>query len=274
MISMTRLPLADDQPINVVQISDPHLFADVSGRLLGMNTEQSFRAVMALVRREHPQFDLLLATGDIAQSPAASTYIRFHQAIAEFAVPQFWLQGNHDLDQIFGSGHPSRECTGPILIEAGAWRIIMLNSSVDHEVAGCFEPSELAWLAEALEQSRQHPVMVCLHHHPLAVGSYWLDQHMLSNAAPFWTVLEQYSNVAVVMHGHVHQHVDYQYGGIRVLACPSTCIQFKPQSRSFALDAIAPGYRWLILQPNGSIETGVSRLDHIPAGVDFESLGY
>lgn len=274
MISMTRLPLANDQPIRVVQISDPHLFADVSGRLLGMNTEQSFQKVMSLIRHEQPNFDLLLATGDIAQAPAPSTYVRFHQAISTFGVPQFWLQGNHDLDHIFGSGHPSRECTGPILIEAGAWRIIMLNSSIDHEISGSFDPTELAWLADALDTSRHHPVMVCLHHHPLAVGSYWLDQHMLNNALAFWTLIEQHNNVAVVLHGHVHQHVDYQYGGIRVLACPSTCIQFKPRSRAFALDAIAPGYRWLTLHPDGSIETDISRLDHIPEGVDFESLGY
>lgn len=271
---MRRLPISDDQPIHVVQLSDPHLFADVSGCLLGMNTERSFRDVMSLVSRDQPRIDLVLATGDLAQSPAPSTYTRFFDAVSAFQAPQFWLQGNHDLDEMFSHGHPSKDCTGPVMIAAGHWRIIMLNSSVDHEIAGSFTASELAWLNDALVQCRDQPVMVCMHHHPLPIGSYWLDQHMLDNALAFWTIIEQYDNVVAVVHGHVHQAFDHQYGSTRVLACPSTCIQFKPNSDIFALDPIAPGYRWFRLNPDGTLQTGVSRIDHIPAGVDFESLGY
>ena len=49
--------------IKVLQITDTHLFSDSSGCLLGLNTEQSLSAIIADVRANHLQSDLILATG-------------------------------------------------------------------------------------------------------------------------------------------------------------------------------------------------------------------
>jgi len=32
--------------------------------------------------------------------------------------------------------------------------------------------------------------MVCLHHHPVPMGSHWLDDIGLSNANEFWRLVE------------------------------------------------------------------------------------
>ena len=55
------------QPLRIVQLSDCHLFADESGKLLGLNTQFSLDKVLELVRREQPNPDLILATGDLSQ---------------------------------------------------------------------------------------------------------------------------------------------------------------------------------------------------------------
>ena len=65
------------RPIRLVQISDSHLFKDTQRTLLGLNTEQSFLNVLALVMQEQPAIDLLLTTGDIAQQPDVETYQRY-----------------------------------------------------------------------------------------------------------------------------------------------------------------------------------------------------
>ena len=264
----------DHAPIQVIQLSDPHLFQDLNACLLGMNTQQSFTETLDLVKQNHRHIDLVLATGDIAQSPAPETYTRFYQMLCELGAPQYWLQGNHDLDQLFLNGSEPHACSSPRIIAMGNWRIIMLNSSEDHQVAGHFSRQELDWLQDALQSTIGSHTIVALHHHPIAVGSRWLDAHMLTDSFPFWRIIEQYPQVRSILHGHVHQAFETVRGHTSIYACPSTCIQFKPLSREFALDRIPPGYRWLTLHANGQLETGVHRLTKIPTGVDFLSLGY
>jgi Icc protein len=106
-------------------------------------------------------------------------------------------------------------------------------------------------------------VLIVLHHPPVDCGSQWLDAQQLSDGERFWAILAQHPNVKAVVCGHIHQEMDCRQQGVRLLASPSTCVQFAPQSRHFKIDAQAPGYRWLTLQPDGTLTTGVVRL---PAG--------
>lgn len=264
----------EHHPLQIIQISDPHLFKDPTACLLGMNTQESFRQILDLIKKNHRHIDLVLATGDIAQAPAAETYERFYQAVAELGAPQHWLQGNHDLDQLFLDSSIIHTCSSPSVIALGNWRIIMLNSSEDHQVAGYFSRRELEWLQDTLRSTASFHTLVALHHHPIAVGSRWLDAHMLTDSFPFWRIIEHHPQVHGILHGHVHQYFETVRGKTSIYACPSTCIQFKPLSREFALDRIPPGYRWLRLHANGQLETGIHRLAQIPNGVDFLSLGY
>ena len=41
------------------------------------------------------------------------------------------------------------------------------------------------------------------------------------------------------------------------MSTPSTCLQFLPNSDSFAVDSRPPGYRWVDLMANGRIDTEV-----------------
>jgi Icc protein len=59
----------------------------------------------------------------------------------------------------------------------------------------------------------------------------------------------------------VHQEFDRRRGNVRMLASPSTCFQFTIREGRHRLDPAAPGYRWLKLYADGSVATGVKRLD-------------
>lgn len=84
------------RPVHVVQLTDAHLFADSAGSMLGLNTRDSLRHVVAQVRREQPLVDLLLCTGDLSQDASVASYEAFRELTAPFAVPTRWLPGNHD----------------------------------------------------------------------------------------------------------------------------------------------------------------------------------
>ena len=172
------------------------------------------------------------------------------------------------------SDHQAIERMSPCVITLNGWKVIMLDSTIVGKVPGRFSAEELVFLRKALESSQDSHVMVCLHHQPVPVGSHWLDQQIVANADQFFAVLDDFSNVRVVIWGHVHQIYEAERNGVRLMSVPSTCVQFKPLSQDFAVDKESPGYRWLDLYPDGRIDTGVSRVTGVSFEVDYRIKGY
>ena len=87
------------------------------------------------------------------------------------------------------------------------------------------------------------------------MGSKWLDTVGLRNGAEFVERLRTLNRVRAAVFGHVHQELDEEHDGIRIIATPSTCRQFKPRADDFAVDDKPPAYRRLTLRGDGSIDT-------------------
>ena len=56
--------------------------------------------------------------------------------------------------------------------------------------------------------------------------------------------------------GHVHQAFDAVQDGLVLMGSPATCFQFLPGD-DFGVDTGPPGYRRLVLHPDGRIESEV-----------------
>ena len=261
--------------VHVVQLTDTHLCRERGGALLGMDTDHSLQAVIDLVRRERPALDLLLGTGDLADGGARAAYDRLQVYFNQLTPANYWLPGNHD-------SRPEMEAAASIAtrlckeIRSGSWQILLLDSQIPGKVEGLLGEKELALLDGALlcaEEEQLH-TLVCLHHQPVVVGCRWLDEQMIADADAFFAVLDAHPGVRAVLWGHVHQEVDRQRNGVRLLASPSTCVQFAAGSDAFRADDRPPGYRWLELYPDGGIETGVSRDRDTRFEVDLDSGGY
>jgi Icc protein len=63
-----------------------------------------------------------------------------------------------------------------------------------------------------------------------------------------------------VLFGHVHQALDTHWQGVRMIATPSTCSQFKPLSDDFAVDNEPPAWRTLALHADGRLDTQLRRV--------------
>lgn len=272
MSSSIRVATADVGRVRITQITDMHLFAETSGCLLGLNTQDSFDAVMTQALQDAP--DLVLVTGDLAQEPCQAAYGRLATELGRFGKPVFFLPGNHDVPALM-----AEHFTGPYIhhqkqILAGNWQILMLDSSVAGKVYGTLAESELAFLERALAEHPEHHALVVLHHQPVPIGSRWLDGIGLRNNEEFFGVLSRHPQVRLVLWGHVHQDFSGERDGIRLLATPSSCVQFKPGSEDFAAGAEAPGYRVLKLATSGAVETSVRRVEHMEFTVDYSIKGY
>ncbi|CCN35553.1 cyclic 3',5'-adenosine monophosphate phosphodiesterase [Vibrio nigripulchritudo ATCC 27043] len=270
-----KLSLDSSRDIKLLQITDTHLFEPEDGCLLSVNTFESFKAVVNAIRSNEIEFDAILATGDISQDHTAVSYQRFEDGIALLKKPCFWLPGNHDFKPEMHSILPSTQIqTTQHVVLNDKWQIILLDSQVEGVPHGRLSEEQLALLDAKLSEYPNHKTVVLLHHHPVLVGSHWLDQHSLKDADAFWSILSKYDKVEAVLCGHVHQDFDVIYQGVRVVATPSTCVQFKPNSDDFALDNLSPGWRMLTLTHYGELELEVGRLPDGEFLPDFSAGGY
>ena len=256
-----------------LQITDTHLFSDREKDLLGIKTVQSFEAVVAHASK-YNQCHAVLSTGDISQDHSTLSYLAFSKHIKKLNLPCYWLPGNHDMQplmvkSLLAQGHAQTK-----VIESEHWQLILLDSQVEGAPHGLLSGEQLQFLQQTLETNSNKHTLICVHHHILPVGSAWLDQHILKNSDVFLALIKPFSNVVGVVSGHVHQAGDRLQGGVRFITTPSTCVQFKPNSDDFALDSVAPGYRYLKLKANGEIETLVERIDKDAFSVDAHATGY
>lgn len=244
--------------LKLLQISDTHLHATTDSRMRGVNTYETFMAVLRAAQADGRwPADAMLVSGDVVQDESRAGYERFRDELKPLGVPVFCIPGNHDdpklMDEIL-SHAPFQFCGSTRL---GSWSLILLNSFLTGEDAGGLGQRRLEALEAGLKEHESQHVIVCMHHQPLNMGSSWLDGVGLRDAHRFLEIIDGAHNVRAVVWGHVHQASDRWRGNVRYLSAPSTCSQFLPGSDFFAIDTRPPGMRWLELYPDGRLETAV-----------------
>lgn len=252
------MPMTTD--VRILQISDPHLFADPKGRLRGAETLSSLRHVLAHAMRRRTSIDAVLCTGDIVNDDAGG-YPHFARELTALGKPVYCVPGNHDNQAVMRRALSQAPFQVGGYVDLGsAWRVVLLDSCLAGKASGRISATELKALEAALAGTDRY-AMVCMHHHPVVMSSHWLDAVGIENADELFEVLDAHSRVRVVNWGHVHQCFDGRRKGVRLLATPSTGGQFLPLSDEFALDQRPPAYRRLVLQSDGTIDTEVIWVD-------------
>jgi Icc protein len=257
--------------LSLVQVTDTHLTGTETGCLLGMNTTRSAKGVIDAVLATEST-ECILVTGDIAADGQTEAY-RQLEALLGTSVPSLWLPGNHD----DVSSHKDRYA--PHMkrrLRAKHWDVVMLETQVEGEVGGVLSTAEVAALRSAVDDARQaNKALLVATHHPLRLlESAWLDEQSVKNASEALEIIKPIADRAALISGHVHQESDEVINGIRMMTTPSTCVQFAPRSRDFALDDTDPGYRRLLLRPNAGIETQVVRISDEENRPLLTSSGY
>lgn len=247
-------------PIRIAQMTDTHIMSDPADRFDGVDCDATLRRVLAAIHAEDSQPDLILLTGDLVHDPDATAYQRLGQLLASAPAPIYCLPGNHDHPATMRMHLHAPPVRHDRHVMLDGWQILLLDSWLPNEHAGRLAQAELDWLHQTLAAHRDRHTLVCLHHPPVAIGSPWMDAMGLRNPDEFFSVIDQHPQVRAIIWGHIHQVFETERKGVRLLACPSTCLQFKPRSSDYAVDYLAAGYRWLELHDDGRLETGVKRI--------------
>lgn len=253
--------MASTRPAVLLQITDTHLFASVDTTQRGINTQASLDAVLDRARTD-PRWppDVIVVTGDIVHDESRAGYLRFRKILEALGPPAFCVPGNHDDPAVL------EECLSAAQVhvcgdtQIGTWRVILLSTFGEGEVAGVLGSTELARMEATLEKFSGEHTLICMHHPPIPMGSAWLDAPGLRNAEAFLNLVRRHTQVRAVLWGHVHQASDRHVDGVRFMSTPSTCAQFRPDSDEFSVDDLPPGMRWLTLNPDGGLTTEVVRI--------------
>jgi Icc protein len=243
--------------MRLLHITDPHLHADPAARMRGVATDATLRAVLDHAAASAVPPVAVLATGDLVQDETRAGYRRFRNLLAPLGLPVLCVPGNHDAPELMAEelATPPFQVGGSA--DFGPWRVIALSTWTAQDDGGRLADAELARLGAALADPAPAHLLVALHHHPVPMGSQWLDGVALRNADALFALVDGHPRVRALLWGHVHQASDRLRGGLRLLSTPSTCAQFRPGSPSFAIDERPPGYRWLDLRPDGRLDTEV-----------------
>lgn len=263
--------------MRILHFTDLHLLEDLKAVINGVRPYVMLETVLAkaLSDAQKKQPQLVLITGDVSQDYSLKSYKITAKLFKKFNCALGVTAGNHDylgtLNKAFM--HKDEECAKFFRLKN--WRIILLNSHWDDNVAGLLADSELEFLEKKLADSNSHPVMVFLHHQVVPVGSAWLDSIGLANKVEFLKIVTKYPSIKAVVSGHVHQTTTCRRHGVQFISSPATSWQFAVMSSVFKLDTLMPGYRWFDLNDNGTFKTGIARIKYDAALLpDLKSEGY
>jgi Icc protein len=240
------------EPIRVLHLTDPHLFADADGDLRGTVTQESLQRVLDHYEAGDWRADRALITGDLIQDDSAEAYDRFRELLLPLNMRMHCVPGNHDIRDFMRpicSRPPFSYCAKE---EIRDWLLLGLDSCIKGDAGGEIAQEEFDRLDLIIDDSLAKHIMICLHHPPIPMGSAWLDTVALRNGDKLLERLQAADRVRLIVFGHVHQPYDAEHLGMQVIGTPSTCSQFKPGSDDFALDDRPPAYRRITLNSDGT----------------------
>lgn len=242
--------------VRLLQLTDTHLVGDPRGEMRGVCTLDTLRRVLQGAAAQIAAADALLLTGDVVHDDADG-YAWIRATLGALGKPVFCLPGNHDDPALMRAALAAPPFFHLGHHDLGAWRIVLLDTTVPGEAAGALSPDELTRLEAALAPGGPAHALVVLHHQPLPVGSAGIDGVGLRNAEALRRTLAKLPTVRALVSGHVHQASEQRLGDIAVFTTPSTCVQFRPGAPAFETDDRGPACRSLELHADGSLRSQV-----------------
>jgi len=232
----------------IAQITDIHLGFE-PGNPDELN-RQRLDAVLRTLGEMVPRPDLLLATGDLADSgDDKDSYVQLKIALSGLAIPAYFALGNHDGRDAFRATFPNIPMPDGFLqyaIEDHALRILVLDTLEEGRHGGNFCETRAAWLRARLAEAPDRPTLLVLHHPPIDSGHPWMTEN--SDAA--WvkrleSIVAAQANIVAVIAGHLHRPVVTRWAGTTLAVCPSTAPQVALDFRP--IDPDAPDGRPMIV---------------------------
>ncbi|MEM7781299.1 MAG: phosphodiesterase [Pseudomonadota bacterium] len=252
----------------IAQITDTHVGFEPDAGEDEFNFVR-FRQVVAHLRSLPVQPDLLILSGDLADSGQPACYQRIKALVADCPFPVHVIPGNHDSRTEMLNAFPdcpTHDGFAQFALELGTGkdrlRVLCLDSFEPGRHGGAFCETRAAWLTRELDQSPDTPTVLVMHHPPVVAGIEWMDPR--PNEAwfqRFHDTVRGRDQIVAILAGHLHRPLHSSVEGIPVsvtpAVAPAVSLDMRPISPDDAdkraiVDAEPPFYS-LHLWRNGSL---------------------
>ena len=226
----------------LLQLSDLHIREP--GRLAygRLDTAPYLRQAVDSILRLPQRPDAVVLTGDLTDFGRASEYTHLRSLLERLTLPLYLMPGNHDNREQLRQSFPEHRYLGSTgfvqySVAVGDLQLIALDTQVEGASHGSLCPQRLHWLADTLDQHRDRPVVIAMHHPPFATLIGHMDDiGLLQGAAELEALVAQHPNVERIICGHLHRSIQVRFGGTLAMTVPSpahqVCLDLAPNAAS------------------------------------------
>lgn len=206
----------------IAQISDPHI-TTTEGDESGANLQRAVAHLLQLPALP----DVVLVTGDCANTGSPAEYERFRSLLSPLTMPVYVIPGNHDdravMLEVFGpQGQQPLDGFVQYVVDLGPLRLIALDTNVPGRGEGRLCAERLDWLDARLTEAPTRPTLIFMHHPPFLTGLKPLDQIGLVDTDALGAIIERAPQVERIVAGHVHAPMLRRFHGTIAMSCPAT----------------------------------------------------
>jgi Icc protein len=214
------------KPVRVAQISDLHIKPPGTLAYGRVDTAKALEHCVAALNEFDPAPDLVVISGDLADTPLAEEYGYLKSLLAPLKLPFAGIPGNHDSRGLMRAAFPSAgyaSASGPLnqKIQLDELDLVLLDSSVPGKPHGELDASTLEWLDATLASSIDRPALLFLHHPPFKTGIWHMDRQNLINAGDLAPIVRHHARVQLIAAGHVHRAALTMFAGVPATICPA-----------------------------------------------------
>lgn len=240
--------------MRILQISDFHLRGDGKLSFQVVDTVSFLKSTKAHLEHvfslDGQKPDMIVVTGDIADSGDEKAYLMVYEALSSFNVPVYAVPGNHDrrdrMVRILKGWTIPNPQTAPFLcyaVQTEEARLLFLDTLNPGSHAGHMREAELAWLDNELQSNKNVPTLIFMHHPPFITGLPAMDEPF-ENREQLRTVLMK-APWARLCCGHMHRPIFTVWAGVPCVTAPAASMQieldFTPEGGdTFRMET--PGY--------------------------------
>jgi 3',5'-cyclic-AMP phosphodiesterase len=222
---------SDKEKLTIIQVTDTHLFYKNDESMFGVCTSDNFYKVIEEIKRDTAvKPDLFLLTGDLSQDESEVSYGKIVTSFEFFNIPVYWIPGNHDnvevMSKVFSQSSIFHRVSE---LQLKFFNIFFIDTKLHGKDEGYLSEEELNFLHDHLKKTiaDNKPTIIVMHHHPIKTETPLIDAFILKNAEDFWGVINKFSQVKLIICGHVHGDYRLKMGEVIVESAPATCLQWK-----------------------------------------------
>jgi Icc protein len=173
--------------------------------------------------------DVLLATGDLTDLGDADSYRRCAETLNACPFPVYPCLGNHDDRSNFAAQFPHipmPDGFAQYAVMLDGLRLVVIDTLEVGRHGGGFCEIRAAWLRATLDEDRETPTLIVMHHPPFEAGIDWMNTHPDEPwVRRFSDAIAGHGQIQAVLCGHIHRAIAAPWKGVTVTVCPATAPQ-------------------------------------------------